>query len=214
MKVVDSMVCEKCGKLQQIKDTKNRLFLALICLMRNEKYENITIKDILEYAEVSRRIFYRHFKNKDNLLNYYFKKIINEYLAERRIFAQSENFEKMSTSSFDFWYRECEVLSIIIKHQKSELLFHQMKKYSKEIYDSVTLPWFAYDGDVTKINYAMSFIIGGYYSVLCNWLVKDEPEDPSVIALEVKKMVIKLTKFFDLDVEQNLQDSSKIKKAL
>ncbi|EQC69409.1 hypothetical protein HSISB1_726 [Streptococcus sp. HSISB1] len=42
--------------------------------MRNEKYENITIKDILEYAEVSRRTFYRHFKNKDNLLNYYFKK--------------------------------------------------------------------------------------------------------------------------------------------
>ncbi|VEE22595.1 TetR family transcriptional regulator [Streptococcus equinus] len=120
----------------------------------------------------------------------------------------------MLTSSFNFWYREREVLSIIINHQKPELLFHQMEKYSKKIYDSVTLPWFAYDGDVTKINYAMSFIIGGYYSVLCNWLVKDEPEDPSVIALEVKKMVIKLTKFFDLDVEQNLQDSSEIKKAL
>ena len=214
MKVVDSMVCEKCGKLQQIKDTKNRLFLALICLMRNEKYENITIKDILEYAEVSRRTFYRHFKNKDDLLNDYSKKIINEYLAERRIFAQSESFEKMLISSFNFWYRQREVLSIIMKHQKPELLFHQMKKYSKEIYDSITLPWFAYDGDITKINYAMSFIIGGYYSVLCNWLVKDEPEDPSVIALEVKKMVIKLTKFFDLDVEQNSQDSSEIKKAL
>ncbi|WP_423215625.1 TetR/AcrR family transcriptional regulator [Streptococcus equinus] len=206
------MICEKCGKLQQINDTKSRLFVALICLMRDEKYENITIKDILEYAEVSRRTFYRHFKNKDDLLNDYFDKIINEYLIERKKFAQSESFEKMLAGSFNFWYKQREVLSIIMKHQRPELLFHQMKKYSKDIYDSITLPWFAYNGDVAKINYAMSFIIGGYYSVLCNWLVKDEPEDPSVIAIEVKKMIIKLTGFFNLDTEQNPQDLKEIKK--
>ncbi len=81
-----------CGKVKQIKDTKDRLFCSLICLMKDKNYEDIKIKDILKISQVSRRTFYRHFANKQELLNYYFEKVINEYLRERQNFAQSESF--------------------------------------------------------------------------------------------------------------------------
>ena len=72
-----------CGKVKQIKDTKDRLFLSLISLMKDKSYEEIKIKDILEISQVSRRTFYRHFTNKQELLNYYFEKglhtIIHSY---------------------------------------------------------------------------------------------------------------------------------------
>ena len=79
-----------CGKVKQIKDTKDRLFCSLICLMKDKNYEDI--KDIFEISQVSRRTFYRHFANKQELLNYYFEKVIDEYLRERQNFAQSESF--------------------------------------------------------------------------------------------------------------------------
>lgn len=55
---------------------------------------------------------------------------------------------------------------------------------------------------MTKINFAVDFIIGGYYNVLHHWLSKENPEGPEVIACEVKKMIVKLTEFFNLDTYQ------------
>lgn len=51
------------GKTKQTKETKDRLFQALISLMENKSYEEIKIKDILDLSGVSRRTFYRHFAN-------------------------------------------------------------------------------------------------------------------------------------------------------
>ncbi|SDO56934.1 regulatory protein, tetR family [Streptococcus equinus] len=197
-----------CGKIKQIKDTKDRLFFALICLMKEKKYEDIKIKEILERSEISRRTFYRHFSNKQELLNYYFEKVIEEYLQKRQQFAQTQSFEDMLSGSLEFWYKERDVLSILIKHQHFDLFFHQFNRRAKEVYDSITLPWFAYSRDVTKISYAMDFIIGGYYNVLRCWLKKENPEGPDVIAKDVKKMIIKITEFFNLDVSQELEDKT------
>ncbi|MCO4540678.1 transcriptional regulator, TetR family [Streptococcus infantarius subsp. infantarius] len=108
----------------------------------------------------------------------------------------------MVAGSLEFWYHKRNVLSILIKHQHFDLFFHQFNRCTKEVYDSITLPWFAYSGDVTKINFAMDFIIGGYYNVLRHCLSKENPEGPEVIVGEVKKMIVKLTEFFNLDTYQ------------
>ncbi len=187
------------GKAKQTKDTKDRLFQALISLMENKSYEEIKIKDILDLAGVSRRTFYRHFANKNELLNYYFEQIINRYLIERKYFAETDNFEDMLAESMNFWYKERETLHILIKHQHFDLFFHQFNQRAKEVYMSITLPWFAYSGKIDKKNYAMSFIVGGYYNTLRNWLMQENPEEPKKIAGDIKRMIIKLTDFFELE---------------
>ena len=48
----------------------------------------------------------------------------------------------------------------------------------------------------------MDIIIGGYYNVLRHWLSKEKSEGPEVIAGEAKKMIVKLTEFFNLDTYQ------------
>ena len=65
--------------------------------------------------------FYRHFTNKQELLNYYFEKVIDDYLKERQNFARSESFEVMVAGSLEFWYHKRNVLSILIKHQHFDL---------------------------------------------------------------------------------------------
>ncbi|SEQ34713.1 transcriptional regulator, TetR family [Streptococcus equinus] len=195
-----------CGKVKQIKDTKDRLFCSLICLMKDKSYEEIKIKDILEISQVSRRTFYRHFANKQELLNYYFEKVIDEYLKKRQNFAQSESFEEMVAGSLEFWYHKRNVLSILIKHQHFDLFFQKFDSRTRKIFDSITLPWFAYSDDVAKINYAVEFIAGGYYNVLRTWLKKENPEKPEEIAQDVKQLIIKLTKFFDLNPQIEKQE--------
>lgn len=194
------------GKTKQTKETKDRLFQALISLMENKSYEEIKIKDILDLSGVSRRTFYRHFANKNELLNHYFEQIINRYLTERKYFTETDNFEDMLAESMNFWYQERETLRILIKHQHYDFFFHQFNEHAKEVYMSITLPWFAYSGKIDTQNYAMSFIVGGYYNTLRNWLMQENPEEPKKIAHDIQRMIIKLTDFFDLDETNNIDN--------
>ena len=68
----------------------------------NESYEDIKIKDVLDLSDVSRRTFYRHFANKNELLNHYFEQIINRYLTERKYFTETDNFQDILAESMNF----------------------------------------------------------------------------------------------------------------
>lgn len=193
-------------KTKQTTETKDRILQALISLMENKSYEEIKIKDILDLSGVSRRTFYRHFSNKNDLLNYYFNQLINRYLTERKHFANTDNFENMLAESLNFWYQERETLHILIKHQHYDFFFHQFNEHAKEVYMSITLPWFAYSGKIDTQNYAMSFIVGGYYNTLRNWLMQENPEEPKKIAHDIQRMIIKLTNFFELDKIDNVDN--------
>lgn len=161
------------GKTKQTRETKDWLFQALISLMENKSYEEIKIKDVLDLSGVSRQTFYRHFANKNELLNHYFEQIINRYLTERKYFTETDNFEDMLAESMNFWYQERETLHILIKHQHYDFFFHQFNEHAKEVYMNITLLWFAYSGKIDTQNYVVIFIVGGYYNTLRNWLMQE-----------------------------------------
>ena len=59
-------------------DTKYLLAEALKRCMKKAPLEKITIKDITDTCGVSRQTFYRHFKDRQDLVNWYFDKILLE----------------------------------------------------------------------------------------------------------------------------------------
>ena len=59
-------------------DTKDLLAQALKQCMKKAPLEKITIKDITDTCGVSRQTFYRHFKDRQDLVNWYFDKILLE----------------------------------------------------------------------------------------------------------------------------------------
>ena len=61
-----------------IMDTNYLLAEALKQCMKKAPLEKITIKDITDACGVSRQTFYRHFKDRQDLVNWYFDKILLE----------------------------------------------------------------------------------------------------------------------------------------
>lgn len=74
------------GKKKQVWETKNMIANAFRYLIEETYYNDITIYHILEKAGVSRRTFYRHFDNKEDLLDYILTMLIIEYYDEREKF--------------------------------------------------------------------------------------------------------------------------------
>ncbi len=63
--------------------TKKLLGASLKALMREKPFQKITVEDILERAEVSRRTFYRHFPDKYALLGWIYNDEFCQYVEVR-----------------------------------------------------------------------------------------------------------------------------------
>lgn len=81
------------GKRRQIQKSRRLLHEALVSLIREKKYENITVQQILDRANVGRSTFYLHFRDKDELLSMGF-----DYMGEllREIQAMHRNSSRKS----------------------------------------------------------------------------------------------------------------------
>jgi len=61
-------------------DTKNILMGSLCALLKEKSFESITIKDIIDDCGASRATFYRHFKDKYYLMNWFYKQRVDELI--------------------------------------------------------------------------------------------------------------------------------------
>lgn len=62
------MLAEKRDTDKRVQKTKGLLHEALATLIREKAYDSISIKEILDRANVGRSTFYMHFRDKDELL--------------------------------------------------------------------------------------------------------------------------------------------------
>lgn len=53
-------------------DTKGIIVEAMNQLLKEQKFEKITVQNIIDRAHCSRGTFYRHFKDKYDIMNYFY----------------------------------------------------------------------------------------------------------------------------------------------
>ena len=68
---------KKQGQDRRSQRTRQALIHALIELLSAKHYDQITIQDIVDQANVGRATFYAHYKNKDDLLKSGFERILD-----------------------------------------------------------------------------------------------------------------------------------------
>lgn len=61
--------------------TKKNIEDTFLNLIKEKPFSDITIKDICDDAMISRSTFYAHYKDKYDLLEYFFEKIISNFIA-------------------------------------------------------------------------------------------------------------------------------------
>jgi AcrR family transcriptional regulator len=74
---------------RRIRKTQQALSEALISLILEKGYDAITIKDITDQADVAHATFYRHYRDKDELLS----KKLQEVVREIETFAREPNLQ-------------------------------------------------------------------------------------------------------------------------
>lgn len=150
--------------------SKQKMVQALLTIMEQYDYKEITITQIAQEARLSRKTFYRLFSSKDEILSLFFEGLFQECFGQ--IKAQNiQHYWDVVQVFFDFWEERKELLSLL---QKSDLLprvFDQSYQYaiqvfefvrSRELMESFALP----------LPYMLAYSIGGMHSMLLKWVEK------------------------------------------
>lgn len=152
---------------------------ALLSLMEEKAFKNISITEIAEKADLSRRTFYRIFKTKEDILTYYTEELYGEFLQ----LLNNETDRRFTVTVriyFEFWYRHKHFLSLL---KQSEMLPFMMDQYTRlfpKVFQMVkgNHP-LAYHEEA--LSYAMAFSSGGLLSTLLKWAEDGMDKTPEEI---------------------------------
>ena len=107
------------GRLQQ-----NMIENALLEYMKARFFEDITVVDLCEKAEVTRRIFYRHYSNKLGALQALLDHRVGEFVKTQ------EKYDRIRLVAFlAFMKEQKELLSVIYKNGFNELFLERILVY-------------------------------------------------------------------------------------
>lgn len=169
--------------------SKQYIVNSLLDLMKKFPYKNISIKDITEKAELTRRTFYAHFKTKDDVLQYRLDEL-NKELITIITNLKNDNPQSIALSYFEFWMKHAQLLKLMRKHQLLPLLFHSFDENIREI--RLIFGCELYGSNKQYSDYSSAFFAGILSNILDKWIENDIKESPE----ELVQILVLITQKF------------------
>lgn len=169
------------------KYTKRNLFTrqcigdALISLMEERPFDDITTSDICKRAGVSRMTFYHYFYTKTDALNNYIQEIFNSYVQTMEFPVTMERLKTYEhiLNAVQFFDRYAAFGLLLYKTNQYQVLQNALNVYFEEY----VVP--NYSGPV----YDLYFYSGALMNVYVKWEEKGRKETPEEIASIIFQML-------------------------
>lgn len=169
-------------EIREDNKTKKWIIEALFDLLKTKNYPDITISQIVNKAGLGRRTFYRHFKSKDEVIEYTTKLLMNEF-ANTIMINQSDTQESIATSYFEFWENYIDVLLLL---NKAHLLYFIEDNLLTLLYDVARkighVPDHMTQEELTEqynlYKYAFAIKIAGFWKATILWSTENPRKSP------------------------------------
>lgn len=148
--------------------SKQKMVQALLTVMKQYDYKEITVTQIVQEAHLSRTTFYRLFSDKDEILTLFFEKLFQKFfeqVKEKKI----KHYWDLVQLFFDFWEGQKELLLLLQKNHLLLQVFEQSYQHSMEIFKFIRSKEIA-DSFALPLPYMLAYSVGGMHSMLLKWV--------------------------------------------
>ncbi len=170
------------GKIAE--QSREKLVHALLVTMRQYDFREITITQLSQEAGLSRKTFYRLFRDKEELLQFLFGRLYEECLAQIQS-RQIRHYWDVVQCYFDFCEERRELLLLFKRNHLLASLFEGSYQYSFRVFESVRSKQTA-EVHSPYLPYLLAYSVGGMYSMLLEW-VESGMDIPSSLLIEKLK---------------------------
>jgi AcrR family transcriptional regulator len=168
-------------------ESKQMVIASMLELMKKKPYNDITISQISDHAKLSRRTFYRIFKEKDDILNEICDDLCKEYINHVQNFMDTSQVHCCSIQSvamiyFSFFEKHYDLVKLFQKNHLEYYLLILHNHYVPILIEQlhkVQIP----DDYHNPIRIITLYNAGGLFNILLYWIEKDI----KISAVEIEK---------------------------
>lgn len=161
--------------------------LALVEIMKEKPFVDISITEIAQKAGVSRRTCYRLFSNKDDMLSYNISLLLPEFLdALKR--TDEFNVYNLTLGLFEFFDRHKDFFQLLhVNHLEFQLF--KFLSVSTDLYHDNLLKNIMAEKRIssTATSLLIAFFAGGYLNLLFFWMCEDVNLSPEEVAKSMEE---------------------------
>jgi len=155
--------------------TRKSIRNAFAKLLIDKDLEKITVKEIVEIADINRNTFYLHYSNVNEVV----EEIENEIIAAFTAEIERIEFSKLSKDPYLFYkslnnllYMDLDLNTAILRSIKSSTLSLRLKQILRDkLFGGLSL---SNDIDPIALNVTVDFITAGMISVYQSWFLSDK----------------------------------------
>lgn len=168
---------------RRVRRSQDRLFGALLKLIHEKRYEDITVSEIAERADVARGTFYLHYSDKDALLLSSLDRLVEDISEQVKQFSQRDLIDgTMHPALVIFQYvgNDPVLFRTVLGGQGGSLLLERLRHYAAHnAYQALESM-----GRQTSfpLDVLADFLAGAMLSVLSGWLDEERRRTPEEMA--------------------------------
>lgn len=165
---------ENYGVKNRNKKSIERICIAMFEILREKNFDNISITEICDRAEIARKTFYRNFNNKEEVIQTTIDLKLSEF-NNNGILEQVNYPSDLTKKYFEFWYERRDFLKILYEKNLFTILNYKYDIYMRQLRTKFN----ANEEDSIELEYFLKFISGGFWNVLQTWIRRDFKESPN-----------------------------------
>ncbi|MCT4661528.1 MAG: TetR/AcrR family transcriptional regulator [Tissierellales bacterium] len=166
---------------KRAKHSSERIFESLKLCMKEKNFQDITVKEVVERAEVARATFYRNFDRLEDVLRYELDTKFSELYDYLKEYYKSEPdyFKSFFIVPFlKFWYADSAIVELLIMARQrkvlSEAFVSLLERGISEYYGDGEI-------EIDHFNYFLAFRSGIAINVLVEWIRTGKKETPEEV---------------------------------
>ncbi|AUA35704.1 transcriptional regulator [Clostridioides difficile] len=177
--------------------TKKMIRSALAELIDEKGFNNISVTDLTQRADINRGTFYLHYVDKYDLLERIENEIIQE-IEEETKHLDSSNMMEIDTSSeplpfmvklFEYFRKNSVIIKSILGPKGDPTFERKIKKFIEtNLFEKQKLINFNIDEAIISEEYFIQYILSADLGVIQYWLEKNMKESPEEMALILARM--------------------------
>lgn len=146
--------------------TKEAVLRALIELMEEKSFHELSVTEIASAAGVSRAAFYRNYETKADIVRFYLRDLFRECLGEIRAMGEKSKYNRIRLF-FSYFHDNGEQVSALAHDELAPVFYEEILPFIREFFESEAD---ANTGDTVYAEYLTQYVSAGICRVLFTWM--------------------------------------------
>lgn len=175
---------------RRVRRTRRALREALIALILEKGYDRITVREILDRADVVRSTFYAHFGDKDALMLSCFTDMLAQLEAAVSVMDEGVDPARPAEILYEHAYRNRRVYRALCGVRGSDLVQRHLHRLIGDLLREHLGPHLAAAGSELPADLVAEYYTSATLGLLMWWVANDFPHDPAWLARASRTLAV------------------------